>query len=61
MKEKLSIKEQLRLVRNKCPDVWDEIMDDCPGEYGLPQLPCRYGDYTAKCSECWDKALEDDK
>ena len=59
--QKLSIKEQLQLVRHRCPDMWEIIKDDCPSDWGLPELPCRDGDYTGECSECWDKVLEDDK
>ncbi len=61
MKEKLSIKEQLQLVRHKCPDMWGIFMDGCPSEWGLPELPCWGRDNDPECSKCWDKALEDDK
>lgn len=63
MKGKLSIKEQLRLVKNKCPDMWEIFMDGCPSEYGLPEMeiPCMGRDYATECRECWNKALEDDK
>lgn len=61
MKGKLSIKEQLRLVHDKCPDIWDEILDNCPSEYDLSEIPCMDREYATECRMCWNKALEDDK
>lgn len=56
----LDIKGQLRLVRDRCPDLWDKhIAHICTKYYGLRQYNreirmCGYG----TCKECWDKALE---
>lgn len=57
----MTIKEQLRLVRAKCPDVWRQYHEHiCPAVYDL-RGKC---DGAAKgigdndCKECWDKALE---
>lgn len=65
----LDIKAQLRLVRDKCPNVWDAIPDNfgCPSMFPMgsqaklidsKDVCCGIiGDDN--CKECWHKALED--
>lgn len=66
----LDIKAQLRLVRYKCPNVWDVIAKDfdCPSMFPMglqsdlidsKDICCGIGDEN--CKECWDKALEGDE
>jgi len=64
----LDIKGQMRLVRDKCPDIWDLVVTSlyaCPSmiDTGLQpnlldskDICCGFGDEN--CKECWDKALE---
>lgn len=62
MKEKLSIKEQLHLVHDKCPNVWEDYRRVyCPSAFGLmPEKECAlYMSDKKYCRECWDKALEE--
>lgn len=56
----LSITEQLRIVRNQCPDVWEYI--GCPGKYGFADYPRRNcdGDEGVTCDQCWDSAIGED-
>lgn len=58
----LGIKGQLRLVRDKCPRIWEMDITYCPEVYGLKQFSyeqCMNG-HAGCCKECWDKALEGD-
>jgi hypothetical protein len=56
--QKLSIKEQLLLVRDNYPDVWDRItVNNCPCGFKIGNG----GDCGMGCEKCWNKALEDDK
>ena len=65
------IKGQLRLVRDKCPGMWDLIVTSlyaCPSmiDTGLqPNLldseDICYGFGNDNCKECWDKALAGDE
>lgn len=67
----LDIKGQLRLVRDKCPGMWDLIVTSlyaCPSmiDTGLqPNLldseDICYGFGNDNCKECWGKALEGDE
>ena len=67
----LDIKGQLRLVRDKCPGMWDLIVTSlyaCPSmiDTGLqPNLldskDICYGFGNDNCKECWDKALGGDE
>lgn len=58
MAEKLSIKQQLRLIRDKCPDVWDEIIESCPSSFGLEdKIDCTFHE---DCPKCWDLAMAED-
>lgn len=55
----LDIKGQLRLVRDKCPDVWEIVTENaCTFDHNLPYADCDCSDDVAICKECWDKALE---
>ena len=60
MKGKLSIIEQIRLIRDKFPDVCEHIEDNnCPIGFNIGSMEdCECGN---GCKYCWDKALEDDK
>ena len=66
----LDIKGQLRLVRDKCPDVWKTraYNQHCPDYFGMPSrkahdeigdidkcVPCK------DCDACMNKALEGDE
>lgn len=59
----LDIKAQLRLMRDKCPDVWKELNRLPKGRF------CHYNFIKTGvqnclhpyCKCCWDKALEGDK
>jgi len=55
----LDIKGQLRLIRDKCPDIYIRICNgpDCAGSVDLEvRKDCNYP--TSDCQECWNKALE---
>ena len=59
-KKALTIKEQLRLVHDKCPDVWEKIDFpdfDCPSQHGFKY---HNEDCQGFCVSCYDKALEDE-
>ena len=56
----LDIKGQLRLVRDRCPEVWGVVRSDiadCPEVFQLSGGEC----LAKNCKECWDKALEGDE
>ena len=60
--QKLSIKEQLQLVRHKCPDVWKMIyVEKCPAHFNLKNIDGCLSDENNSCASCWGRALEDDK
>ena len=60
------IKAELRLIREKCPTVWNEMtMSEgrlCPLYFGLENhngLPlCLNHGSLKECKDCWDKAIE---
>ncbi len=56
----LDIKGQLRLVRDRCPELWKMVRSDiadCPEVFQLSGGEC----LAKNCKECWDKALEGDE
>lgn len=61
----MDIKAELRLIREKCPTVWEKIKNKCcPDQYDnnlncyyIPNNRCYVGD---SCKECWDKAIEEE-
>jgi len=56
--EKLSIKGQLRLIRDECPDIWERIInDECVIDLGLLNGTCN----GKSCRECWKQRLDGDK
>ena len=58
----LDIKAQLRLVRDRCPDVWKILTENaCTCDYNLPCIDGDCPDDVTKCNICWDKALEGDE
>lgn len=58
----LDVKAQLRLVRDKCPDVWEIITENaCTFDHNLPYADCDCSDDVAECKKCWSKVLEGDE
>lgn len=63
------IKAELRLTREKCPNVWEIITQSedrlCPLWFGLENyngLPlCMNRGSLKQCQECWDRAIEEEK
>ena len=55
--QKLSIKEQLRLVRYNCPDVWKKIDEEkCPSDFNLKDVEgCL--NVMDNCATCRNAAL----
>ena len=55
----LDIKGQLRLMRDRCPRIWERVRSDtaCPVFFQLAGGEC----LAKNCKECWDKALEGDE
>lgn len=58
----LDIKDQLRLVRDKCPGVWRICIGrSCPCDCKLTFVDDDAKSCESRCRECWDKAIEEDK
>ena len=62
----LSIKKQFRLVREKCPDIWNTKIlnreNGCPDIYGLklPKKKKKEGCFiNDSCKKCWDEVLKE--
>lgn len=69
----MDIKAELRLIREKCPNEWEEITSECPNEHDCSLKDtfayeddvdgdgylenCCEGEH---CKECWDKAIEEE-
>jgi hypothetical protein len=60
----LDIKDQLRIVRDKCPDIWQfisgENSDYCPSKFGFEnneEKVCM----IIGCQECWNRILKGGK
>jgi len=64
-----TIKEQLKIIRDQCPDIWRLFDSNCPCNYGIKmECPDRDG-ITGHClksstgfnmellNKCWHKAL----
>lgn len=61
MSDKLTIKEQLLLVRDKCPDLWIYFSHyHCPSYFDLKENNnCKFeGSNIEECSKCWNEAVE---
>lgn len=60
----LSMKDQLRIVRDRCPDVWEKIIIvySCPSNIWLHDNmvnhECEFG--SIKCRDCWNSAIGND-
>lgn len=57
----LEIKDQLRMVHDRCPDIWEKDIQYCPSFYGLKQFnfdDCMKG-CKGCCKECWNEALKE--
>lgn len=61
--KKLDVKAQLRLVLDKCPDVWESILaEKCPDNFGFNNISAEdCSGCSLQCKECFDKALEGDE
>lgn len=56
--EKLSVKQQLKLVREKCPDVWEMIDEEkCPADFNLTNVEGCLSNENNSCTSCWGRAL----
>lgn len=60
--KKLDIKAQLRLVRDRCPDLWKSILaEKCPDDFGFDNISAEdCSGCSLQCKECFNKALEGD-
>ena len=62
----LAIKDQLRMVHDRCPDIWSFLMENnaesvyfCPDDYDIKSAPCLGAGHPYEhCKKCWNKALE---
>lgn len=61
----LSMKEQLRIIRDKCPGVWERLIvsNSCPSNVWLHDNTenngCKFD--CIKCNNCWNDAIGDDE
>lgn len=71
----LTIKEQLKLIHDKCPDIWKKVAPeeqsrflypgqyDCPHNYKLEDDKDCYKNQayggTSDCRECWENAIKE--
>ncbi len=54
----MDIKAELRLIREKCPNVWKRLkLFACPARMGLVEDDCTDFEH---CKEYWDKAIEEE-
>jgi hypothetical protein len=69
---KLTIKDELKIIKEKCPIIWEKhFACECPSDiddslvnsYEINDYDDTYCDIGSKdgyCEKCWDKALGDD-
>jgi len=61
-KKPLDIKDQLRIVRDRCPDIWQYVRNNvCVKEIGIVKGGTCLKDSCDACDRCYSEALKEGK
>jgi hypothetical protein len=70
LSKKLTIKDELKIIKEKCPIIWEsKFYCECPSSVDdsldnafeisdYDESYCDVGSNDGMCEKCWDKALE---